>query len=226
MVDTTFGDMQARIADEMQRSDLSSQIIGKIQQAVSEYEQDRFVFNEQVFSMNTVLGTEYYPLSTSLLDISGNPLPVGADGSLTELLEIDNMTVLVTFQPYNVFPKTMAWIDARQPPAAIYTGIPYFYCIFNEQVRLYPIPNNVYGMKLDVLVRFPNLVNPADTNPWTRDGKHLIRAHAKLLVYRDVLRDVGSAQLAEIERDDALTSLESKADKKLASGKLDAWGYT
>ncbi len=226
MADKTFGDMQARIVDEIQRADLSSQIQAKILQAISEYEQERFVFNEQVFTMNTVNGQEYYPVSTSLLDINGNPLPAGSDGSTVELLEVDNATVLVTFQPYNVFPRSMAWIDARQPPSQIYKGIPYYYCIYNDQIRLYPIPNGVYTMHFDGLFRFPNLVASNDTNAWMTEGQHLIRAQAKLLLYRDVLRDVGSAQIAESERDDALESLQRKSEAKLSSGTLDAWGYT
>lgn len=58
----TYGDMQARIADELARTDLAAEIQNEIQTAISYYENERFWFNEGQWTFNTVNAQELYAL--------------------------------------------------------------------------------------------------------------------------------------------------------------------
>ena len=61
---STFGNMMDRIADELDRTDLTSQIQKAIQTAIDRYERKRFWFNEaRSITFNTVDGQEFYTSS-------------------------------------------------------------------------------------------------------------------------------------------------------------------
>ena len=60
---TTFGTMRDRIADELDRADLTSQIEREIRSAVAFYEKKRFWFNEQRIDFPTVASQEWYTSS-------------------------------------------------------------------------------------------------------------------------------------------------------------------
>src|ERR1700676_5299494 len=58
----TLGDMKARIADELARSDLGSQIATCINDAITVYQPHRLRFSESrdLCQFNTVIGQEFY----------------------------------------------------------------------------------------------------------------------------------------------------------------------
>ena len=61
MSDPTFGDMQLRIADELDRpTDLTEQIKKAILSAVKHYERKTFYFSESSFTFSTVAQQENY----------------------------------------------------------------------------------------------------------------------------------------------------------------------
>jgi hypothetical protein len=63
---STYGEMQTTIADELDRSDLASQIQKAIKTAIKKYQRKRFFFNEaRSLTFNTVDGQEFYTAADS-----------------------------------------------------------------------------------------------------------------------------------------------------------------
>src|SRR3984893_1497178 len=126
--------MKQRIADELARGDLTSQIAYAISDAISFYQNERFIFNEsRDITFPTVAGREFYgasdnpaiPLMWSLdyliLYLGGIPWPIKR--RTPEYVEFANNNGLVTGQPYN-----FAW--------------------YNKQIRLGPVPDSVYTIRV------------------------------------------------------------------------------
>src|SRR5687767_14123735 len=102
--------MQTRIADDMVRDDLASQIQNAINDAIELQEGERYKFNEKRYQILTVAGQEYY-------DLTGDDLLTSA-GAATEtgeaLLELDDITATVNDQPYRLTARTQQWVNEWQ----------------------------------------------------------------------------------------------------------------
>lgn len=173
---TTYGDMQARIADELGgRSDLSSQIQLAIQTAIAKWERERFYFNElrAANAFSTVQGQEFYGATDY--------------APLATLAHLDKVTVLVSGNRYTLSPRLAQYLeDISVNP--IVQGQPVDYAYYAEQLRLYPIPDNAYAISLLGTTRFAALANTGDSNPWTLDAEALIRCEAKTDLYENTLQ--------------------------------------
>ena len=55
--------------------------------------------------------------------------------------------------------------------SATYTGYPTDYALYDEQIRLYPIPNGTYTLTLSYQKQLDGLAGEADTNEWMIDGE-------------------------------------------------------
>lgn len=220
--------MRTRIADEITRSDLSTQIDKAINDAIKLWEGARFVHNEKRYLILTADGTEYYDLSGSgLLEASGAATATGE-----MVLEIDSITNTVNNFPYPLTPRTQQWFDRNQALPTQYKGQPDSYGIYGNQLRLFPIPDGAgpeaggaYPIRISGLARLgPNpLANDADSNAWLTEGEILIREQAKVFLYRHPLKDVEGKQLAQEAVDEAFASLTRKRDAKLTVGSTPPW---
>src|SRR5262245_472078 len=193
---TTFIIMQNRIADELVRDDLSSQIKNAINQAITTWEGERFLFNEARYLINTINGTEYYALNAPTLLTSAG----AAVGTGEMVLEIDSITCTVNNMPYPLTGRTQQWFDLYTSLPTIYKGQPDSYAIFGNQLRLFPIPDKAYPLNISALARLAPtpLSADSDTNAWMTEGEPLIRHQSKMIIYRDVVRDAdGRAAAAE-----------------------------
>ena len=56
---STFGALKTRIADELNRSDLTSQIASAVPRAIEYYARERFDFNEGRSTASTVVDNQY-----------------------------------------------------------------------------------------------------------------------------------------------------------------------
>lgn len=172
----SYGDMQNRIADEILRSDLTSQIKNAIQTAIREYERRPFYFNQlrndAVFS--TVRGQEFYTSSDSSL--------------IASMATLNRVQVNVNGNRYTMNPRTPEYMEDTSVNPSVY-GQPVDYSYFAEQMRFYPIPDASYVVTLTGIYRLFTLSNDSDTNPWVSDAELLIRSRAKYELAVHVLRD-------------------------------------
>lgn len=213
MANTTYGQMQARISDELGgRPDLLAAASGltespiqlAIQDAISYWEGSRFYFNEYrtAGAFNTVQGQEFYT-SADWADI-------------TTIQHIDKLSVLISNNRYYMAPRTEQYMeDISISPTN--TGQPVDYAYYNFQLRFYPIPDQAYPVNVLGTKKFAQLSVSADTNVWTTEAEPLIRATAKLYLYRDTLRDDLGAAVMDRAMTREERSLRSETFNKIAS---------
>lgn len=225
---TTFSAMQTRIADDITRSDLTTQIANAINDAIKTWEGVRFAFNEKRYLIRTVPSQEYY-------DLSGSGL-LNFDASVTDtgemVLEIDSITNTVSNFPYPLRERTQQWFDRYQSLPSQYTGQPDSYGIYGNQLRLFPIPDGsgpevdgAYNIRISALARLgPNPLGEADdTNAWMTEGEILIRNQALVSLYRHPLKDAESKAVAQEAVDEQFLSLTRKRDAKAGTGTISPW---
>ncbi len=204
---SNFGTMRDRIADELDRADMTSQIEREIKSAIAFYERKRFWFNEKRTNFATVAAQEWYT-STD-------------DSDIPNLLTLDIAKIAITsttkheleLLPYAEleFVSTNGTADQGQPTSLAY---------FQKQVRLYPIPDASYSVVLSGIFALDALSASADTNAWMTDGEALIRARTKRMIYSNVIRDPELAREAKFTEDDELKALASATTDKKATGRV------
>lgn len=212
---STLGILKTRIADEIVRDDLSSQIGNAITTAISLWASTRFVFNEKRYALTTVASQEYYPMS-SLTNTDGSAIATGET-----LLEIDSFTLTYGTEPYTLGDRTQQWLDREQ--SATFTGQPNSYGIFADQIRLSPIPAGAYACKISGLAELGTLTSDNDSNAWMTNGEALIRAQAKILLYRDIIRDMEGVATAKDALAEALDPLTRRRAAKVQTGRIAPW---
>lgn len=189
----TYGDLQARIANEVLGSPQTSDIQNAIQDAIALFDGTTFWFNRfRVFGgvsgslsdLETISGKEFY----SDTDLS----------SLISFPHISKALVLAFANRYPLTNRTPEWID-DQSISPTWQGLPTDWALQGGDLRVYPIPNGGYNFILNATVRFAALVSPTDYNPWTNRGERLIRQASKMLLFRDIIRDEQQAQICERE---------------------------
>lgn len=201
---TTYQDMYDRIGDEIQDTSISTQVKRAIQDAISLYEPTRFYFNQTQSSFSTVANQEYYTAS----DLADIPL----------LIEIDSLLRTNSGVKSPLQAEDFQQMDRAQSGA--YFGPPRAFSYYNEQIRLYPIPDAVYVMSIAYHHRLTTLVLAGDTNAWMTDGEMLIRQAAKMLLALDVLQEPQIATNAAPLRDMALAKLEKETRKRRSNPRL------
>ena len=203
--------MQARIADELDRSDLTSQIQNAIQDAIGKYERRYFYFTDAptTVSFNTVAHQEYYTSSdnAAIATISQAITLSGTFFNLRQTLD----------------KRAWSYIEDISTIATSY-AMPQDWAYLGEQIRLYPIPDNVYAMRLQGIARPVRPSTNTDTGVWMNDAEELIRTEAKLYLLRNVIRGVDMVEeigLLEVQKIRALADLVTETASREATGQLE-----
>lgn len=178
-----YGTMQNRIADEIARSDLTTQIQRSIKSAIQHWQRHNFWFNEsRSVTFNTVASQEFYTSADSAY------IPTFAD--------IDAVTITALGSRMDVQKRPYQELEQLSSTTTL-TGIPIYYAYYGQQLRLYPIPDGVYPVRISGLQRLDSVSLSADTNVWFTEGEALIRARAKMILALDVLKDADEARRLE-----------------------------
>ena len=202
----TYGDIQTRIANELNRTDLTAEIKDAIQSAIAYYAAEHFYFNEKRAYRLTVDGREYYGLPDDFVDMV-------------------IMTVTVTGNyTYKLNPRTHAYIEELNTNQS-WKSRPTEFALWNDQVRIYPIPNGTYTLNLSYQAVLDTLAVNADTNAWVKvkDAEELIRQRAKVDLLENIIRgrdaevDIARYQKREFI---ALERLRSETTLRLTSNTL------
>lgn len=199
-----YGTMQARIAREVNRTDLAAEIRDAIQSAIQHYESTRFWFNEKSQSVSTS---------------AGNPwVDVPAD-----FVTADELTVQLNQRAYQLQRWSFADLDEIDTSGATVLGQPIGYALFGERFRIYPVPDAVYSITVAYLSRLGALSADSDTNAWMTDAEQLIRARAKWELA--LHRTMDETMVAAMERAEAraLSVLQSRSARNLGAGYMRGW---
>jgi hypothetical protein len=197
--------MITRIQDELVGESIAvPQIKLAIQTAISSYENTAFYFNQKVGTFPTVSGREYYGVA-DLADIPN-------------MIKVYSANVSVSGMKQALNPVDFNEIDEQQTGSV--TGTPYVYASFQQQLRLYPIPNAVFTVQMSYINKFAALSADGSTNAWMDDGEELIRQSAKRRLALDVFYSDKAAARAKVLEDEAFDGLRQETKQRLPNMQL------
>ena len=203
---STFLQMKTRVADDIKRSDLTTQIGVSINRAIEFYEKERFFFNETNGTFSTVSGQESYGTSDSIP---------------TTIAEIDTVTITQTSTNIFTLGKTsFESIRGLNAGGTTATGVPIYYSFYQEKFWFYPIPNGVYTITVYFKKNYAQLSADGDTNDFTEEAEDLIEARARWWLYKRIIRNYEDANEAKAEEIEALGSLMSKTTMLISTGSV------
>ena len=205
---TTLGTMMDRIADELDRTDMTSQIQQAIKTAISKYERKRFYFNEaRSLTFTTVDGQEFYT-SADATDIPN-------------LLFIDNVKLTISSSDkIDLDRADYSELEYLSTNSTTDEGQPTCYAYYAKQLRLYPIPDAAYAVRVSGVFALSDLSATADTNAWMTDAEALIRSRAKREIFTHVIRDVEGAQAMAQAEAEELQSLNQATNARSSTGTI------
>lgn len=200
----SYLDMVNRIADESLRPDMASQIRLCIREAITHHEVERYWFNQfRDRSFDTVSGREFYDAS----DLAEIP----------DILELDAVTATIGATQRVLSRATYVELEESVDGAR---GQPSRYAYWGQAIRLHPVPDGVYAIRLSGLFKLPDLVNDADQNAWTNEAEDLIRHRAKSIFYSQYLRDDANAARAAALENAARERLNASTARRLAGREI------
>jgi hypothetical protein len=205
---TVLSDLTADIADDIDDTagEYGAAILKAVQGAQRDCERFTFYFNEtRDKTFSTVISQQFYT-SADLADIA-------------TLVHIQRAYFTDTGGQI----IDIAWSD----PAELEilsdntgaTGQPTSYTYFNRQIRLYPIPNAIYTIRLQLgPYRLTALASGSDTNAWLDEAYDMMKARAKYRLYKNTLKDVGLAAEALNDYNEQFVLLKVETSKRNGSG--------
>ncbi|MGD9724517.1 MAG: hypothetical protein AB7U76_25030 [Pirellulales bacterium] len=202
---TTLATMKARIASELRRSNISSQIADAINTAIALYQQERWYWNEgRSFTVATVADQEFYTATD--------------DADIGNIEKIDYITLLVNDQPYTLLPEDPLVME-RLSMNGTGTGEPRLYSFYGNQLRFYPVPDAVYTIRIGCTMTVAAPATDSETdNPWMTDAEYMIRQRVKYELASNVLIDPELAANAEKNLENGYTRLRSKTSQRQQLG--------
>lgn len=211
---STLGQLKAKIADDLARGDLTSQIADAITEAIVYHSKERFWFNEYTIANPATFST-----------VSGRALYGAADSaSIPLLIRLD--TVFATIGG-NLFPLRSS------DPAELYylnnnggsgsQGQPIAYAHDGSSLTIYPVPNGTYTVSLLGHYRLDVPTSDAGSNAWTTEALELIRATAKASLNANVIREIQSAEVYEGIAARHLDALRRETARRTMRGRIKPW---
>jgi len=174
-----FGTMKVRVSKEVKRGEISASAsaVGKaVIGAIGYFERRRFAWNEFQGALKTTVA------STTAVTLSVTSAP--------NILSLDSIRMIIGTRDYPIIHVT--WHRIESIDSGQYYGYPEMFAIHSNEVRLYPPPNDAYGMRWAGLFKLDEVSLSASTgatNKWMTDGEEMIRLRAKATIFRDELRN-------------------------------------
>lgn len=204
---TTLATLKAEIADDIARTDLTTQIADAITKAIEHYQKRRFFFNE----------TRDVTFST----VADQAIYTSADNAdIPNFYKIDGLFITVSGHTYDLRRIDPLIMEHLQDDSAS-SGQSTSYSYFNQSLWLYPIPDQAYTVRTQghIKVAVPATDAEAD-NVWMTHGYELIRARAKASVALHKIRDVELANEARAAELVALEALDAETSQRIGTGRI------
>lgn len=216
--------MKLDIADELTRPDLLTAnpdingqtiapIASAIATAIDTYQSERFFWSESRanvfqttggkefyadsdvgFALSTLMGFDYVVLYLGGTGGGTGAIPWLMNRATEKELEILNQNGLVQGQPYN-------------------------FGYFNQQLRLGPIPDTIYTIRVVAhMYTPPPATDAALNNPWMTYAERLIRARAKYELLLHVIKDTEKAEVMATAVMEAFQMLKGRTNRLVGTG--------
>lgn len=194
---STYLQVQNRIADELNRTDLSSQIQSAVKRAINRYERRRWWFNETSSDLAATIGQAYIALPSDYL----------MEGRLWLTLSGRDIPMV---------PKDLDYIVSYRPSS---NSRPQAWCIYQNRIELDAKPDTAYAMPFRYIKQLTTLSADGDTSAWTTECEDLIVWSAMRDISATVIHATANdiAILAAQERD-VLRSLLALNSQRIMTG--------
>lgn len=202
---TTRSDIEAQIADDLARSDLSSQITAAVNTAIRSYRFERLGFNE-AYRVTATLSTSADTMALTGLSV--------------RLRKIDRLRIVRAAGDYlDLYHRDYDWIMSRQDVRVLCQ--PAEYAIYNNAIHFDSMADQNYTLYLDGIKELGNTsasYSAADASAWFNDARELIRHRAKRELYANVLKDMELAAVAGAAEKEALNTIKSELNQQISTG--------
>lgn len=202
---TTLGIMKAEIADDLERTNLTTTIASEVGKAIRYYQNTRFYFNET--------------RDETFATVSAQKLYASADDTaIPKFIEIDQISILdgTEFVELDqMSPKDWEALTA----SGLTTGRPTDWCYFDQKIGLYPIPDAIYTVRLAGHFMEPGPTSDSEANNvWMTDAFDLIRARATSKIAGVKLRDYEMVAVCKQNETEELNRLKSETAARIGTG--------
>ena len=202
----TKSTLSAQIEDDLDRTDLTSQVTRAIDYSIEHYAKDRFWFNEA--------NNQSVSLTSSIAELALTALPV-------KLLEIDRLRIKLSSTTYlDMYPRDYDWIQSRQDTNL--TAQPIEYCIYAEKLQFDSYADTSYTLVLDGIKSLGNAASDtysaASAVAWFNEARDLIRAAAKRDLYAHVIKDFEMATAMKTVEDMEYNRLKGRTNRLKSTG--------
>lgn len=204
--------MKSRIADELARDDLSSQISLAISDAISFYQNERFIFNEsRDITFNTVAAQEFYGAADN--------------AAIPTMWSFDYLILYLGGIPWEIKRRTPLYVELDNNNGLV-TGQPYNFAWYNKQIRLGPVPDAIYPIRVAGRITFAAPAGDSEANnPWMVDAEKLIRSRAKYELALNVIQDVEMAQIMAAQTTEAFDQLKGATNRLTGTGSVNPTSF-
>lgn len=213
---STFSNLVLQIADEI--DDTTGEYAGQIQnacfQAIRWCEREVYYFNETrdvFFAAND--GQDWYdgndnPNIPTLIRITAAYCE-RPDGRRTQIRR--------------VMPDELEHLA----DSSASRGEPSAFTYFGQRVRLYPIPDDAgYTIRLQLgPYRLTTISSESDSNVWTTEAFDMVKARAKYIIYKDILKDATLAAEALNDYTEQHNALKAETSRRNGRGVIVATSF-
>jgi len=202
---TTLAVMKQRIANELDRTDLADAIAAEIGSAINFHRFRRFFFNERRTALvfNTAAGQADYEAA--------------AHASIPHILDIDSVTLARDGSTTSLHPIDQERMERLLGAVSSGQSRPSRYSYYAQALRLYPVPDGVYPIRVAGVFRVAAPVTDDEAgNPWMTDAEELIRSRAKKNLYASWMEgsDTAKAQVMDALEQGALEALLAETSRR------------
>lgn len=200
-----LGTLKAKIADDLERGDMTSQIAAAITASIDFYADKPFWFLEGDGTVETVADTDYVAVPTGLRYAPRCDVEIDLGSDIRAL-------------------RKLSWSEYRRRARIVTTsGEPTHYAYRNGRFYLHPAPQDVYTITAFGFYTEDALTadtGDGSTNAWTDTARDLIAADAVMRIARDVLRDPEREKNAARAAEIAFNDLVRKGNLRKGTGRV------
>lgn len=202
----SYLDLRTNIANDLTRTDIDAQTKSAVQDAIKFYEPERFWFNQtRSLTFPTIAAQNNYGAV--------------ALSQIPNIIQIDRMF----FRD-----ATSQWLLEKQEEVDFEwllgsnaaNGRPTDYTFIDGQIYFWPTPAAVYTVRPIMHYRLTPLVADADSSPWCNEAENLIRAHAKMILYSNLIEDDAGAARMQAQIPALKAKLDEETTSRLSTGRI------
>lgn len=193
---STYTQLQSRIADDLNRTDLTTQIAQCILLAIEHYKHERMWFNETSTTLTAVVSSAQVTAPS-------------------DILLIDRLYITISGTNIELMPQDMNSVLEYRPAT---NGRPRAFAYYGNRFELDRKCDTAYSLPLYYVKQLTALSAGSDTNGWTTDAEDLVVFHAEKKLYANVIKDQSKAGVAQAQEIAALQALRALRNARTSTG--------